>query len=48
MVFWLPSARTWKKMLYTAGFNRVEERGRFKLRATDGLAVRHLVLHSFK
>jgi len=48
VVFWLPSARTWKKMLYTAGFNRVEERGRFKLRATDGLAVRHLVLHSFK
>jgi len=48
VVFWLPAARTWKKMIYTAGFNRVEERGKFKLDATNGLSVRHLVLHAFK
>lgn len=45
VVFWLPSVRTWKRMLWTAGFDQVVERGRFKLRTSD-FAVRHVVLHA--
>jgi tRNA (mo5U34)-methyltransferase len=48
MVFWLPSVRTWKRMLHTAGFDRVEERGRFKLEASTGFSVPHVVLHGHK
>jgi tRNA (mo5U34)-methyltransferase len=47
VVFWLPAARTWKRMVWTAGFDRVETRGRFAMRARD-FRVRHLVLHAFK
>jgi tRNA (mo5U34)-methyltransferase len=47
VVFWLPSARTWKRLVWTAGFNRVEERGRFKMRAQQ-FTVRHMVLHAHK
>ena len=46
VVFWLPSARTWRRMLWTAGFDQVRERGRFTLRATNGLRVRHVVHHA--
>lgn len=46
VVFWLPSVRTWKRMMWTAGFERVEERRRFKLRSPLGFAVRHVVLHA--
>jgi tRNA (mo5U34)-methyltransferase len=45
VVFWLPSARTWKRMVWTAGFDRVEERGRFKMKAAQ-FTVRHMVLHA--
>jgi tRNA (mo5U34)-methyltransferase len=48
VVFWLPSVRTWKRMLWTAGFDRVDERGRFDLRACAGWKVRHVVLHAHK
>lgn len=47
VVFWLPSIRTWKRMLWTAGFDRVERRGRFDMRARD-FTVRHVVLHGHK
>ena len=47
VVFWLPSARAWKAMLWTAGFERIEERGRFKMRAQQ-FTVPHLVLHAHK
>jgi tRNA (mo5U34)-methyltransferase len=47
VVFWLPSARTWKAMLWTAGFERIDERGRFKMRAQQ-FTVPHLVLHAHK
>lgn len=30
VVYWTPSVRTWKGMMRTAGFDRVEERSRFK------------------
>jgi tRNA (mo5U34)-methyltransferase len=46
VVFWLPSARVWRRMLWTAGFDEVRERGRFTLRATNGLHVRHVVHHA--
>jgi tRNA (mo5U34)-methyltransferase len=45
VVFWQPSIRTWKRMLWTAGFDRVEQVGRFKMRSNDGWWVRHVVLH---
>jgi tRNA (mo5U34)-methyltransferase len=48
VVFWEPSVRAWKAMLRTAGFASVDERGRFKLRATEGWSVRHVVLHARK
>jgi len=47
VVFWLPSARTWKRLVWTAGFERVETHGRFAMQARD-FKVRHLVLHAFK
>lgn len=46
VVFWEPSARTWKRLLWTAGFDDVSERGRFTMRATPGFGVRHVVLHA--
>jgi tRNA (mo5U34)-methyltransferase len=46
VVFWLPSARTWRRMLWTAGFDTVTEHKRFVLRATDGLRVPHVVHHA--
>ena len=48
VVFWQPSARTWKRMLSSAGFDRVEEQARFKMRSRDGWSVRHIVLHGRK
>ncbi|MGI8460522.1 MAG: class I SAM-dependent methyltransferase [Solirubrobacterales bacterium] len=47
-VFWRPSARTWRRMIWTAGFDRVEERGRFKLRSGKGFSVPHVVHHATK
>jgi tRNA (mo5U34)-methyltransferase len=48
VVFWQPSARTWKRMLWTAGFDRVEERARFRMRSREGWSVRHVVLHGHR
>ncbi len=48
VVFWMPSVRTWKAMLWTAGFDTVVERERFKLQATGDFSVRHVVLHASK
>jgi tRNA (mo5U34)-methyltransferase len=48
VVFWLPSLRTWRRMLWTAGFDRVERYGRFQLRAEAGWKVRHVVHHAWK
>ncbi len=50
VVFWLPSRRTWKRMVWSAGFDDVKEQGRFKQTITspDGtsFSVPHLVLHA--
>jgi len=48
VVYWLPSARTWRRMLWTAGFDRVERFSKFKMRATGGWHVRHVVHHAYK
>jgi tRNA (mo5U34)-methyltransferase len=46
VVFWEPSARTWRRMLWTAGFDQVTEHTRFALRSPHGFSVRHVVLHA--
>jgi tRNA (mo5U34)-methyltransferase len=48
VVFWLPSARTWRRMIWTAGFDEVERRGTFTLRSRDGIKVPHVVHHARK
>jgi len=48
VVFWMPSVRTWKAMLWTAGFDHVEEHGRFRMKSTGDFSVRHVVLHGSK
>jgi tRNA (mo5U34)-methyltransferase len=46
VVFWLPGARTWRRMLWTAGFDQIRRHQRFKLRSRRGYAVRHVVHHA--
>jgi tRNA (mo5U34)-methyltransferase len=48
IVFWLPAIQTWKRMLGTAGFDRVERHGRFKMKAREGWSVPHVVHHAYK
>jgi tRNA (mo5U34)-methyltransferase len=49
VVFWQPGIRTWKRMLWSAGFDRVEQHGRFKMRSADrSFAVRHVVFHAHR
>jgi len=48
VVFWMPSIRTWKRMMLSAGFDRVERRSRFSMKASTGFSVRHVVLHAHK
>jgi tRNA (mo5U34)-methyltransferase len=46
VVFWLPSVRTWRQMLWTAGFNEIHRHARFTLASTRGYSVRHVVHHA--
>jgi len=48
VVFWEPNVRAWKAMLATAGFDRVQELGRFKLKAREGWSVHHVAMHAHK
>ena len=48
VVFWLPSTKTWKNMIWTAGFDEVQAKGRFKMRSPHGFFVRHAVFHARK
>jgi tRNA (mo5U34)-methyltransferase len=45
VVFWRPSVRTWKRMMWTAGFETIVERTRFRMRSRDGFSVPHVVIH---
>jgi tRNA (mo5U34)-methyltransferase len=50
VVFWLPARRTWKRMIWTAGFEDVTDRGTFtvRLRSAAGRTTRipHVVFHA--
>jgi tRNA (mo5U34)-methyltransferase len=46
VVFWQPSVRTWRRMLWTAGFDQVHQHARFKVRSNHGYSVRHAVHHA--
>jgi tRNA (mo5U34)-methyltransferase len=46
VVYWQPSRRTWRRMMRTAGFDQVGERGRFSMRSTHGFSVLHVVHHA--
>lgn len=46
VVFWEPNRKAWRRMLWTAGFDDVSEYGRFKLKATAGWSVPHVVHHA--
>jgi tRNA (mo5U34)-methyltransferase len=43
VVFWQPSARTWRHMIRSAGFDHVEQVRKFKLKAREGWSVPHVV-----
>jgi len=44
-VFWEPNIRGWERMMQSAGFSTVEEKGRFTMRSRAGWKVPHVVLH---
>lgn len=49
VVFWLPSDVAWRRMMWTAGFDRVERRGRFTISSRKGdVSVPHVVHHAYK
>jgi tRNA (mo5U34)-methyltransferase len=43
VVFWEPTIRTWRSMLSVSGFSKIEQLRRFKLKATAGYNVPHVV-----
>ena len=47
VVFWRPSKRAWRRMLWSAGFDRVEQHGTFVLRG-DRVRVPHVVHHAHR
>jgi tRNA (mo5U34)-methyltransferase len=47
VVFWIPSTRTWRRMMWTAGFDQVESKGKFRMRSGD-FSVRHVIHHCRK
>jgi len=50
VVFWLPARRTWRRMIWTAGFDDVTEHSRFKVELGTGgakpLTIPHVALHA--
>jgi tRNA (mo5U34)-methyltransferase len=48
VVFWQPGLGTWPRMMWTAGYERVERRARFRMRSTAGWSVRHAVYHAHR
>jgi tRNA (mo5U34)-methyltransferase len=47
VVYFMPALKTWKRMLWTAGFDRVDQVSKFKMQARD-YTVPHAVLHGHK
>lgn len=48
VVFWVPSRKAWREMLWYAGFDTVEEHKRFTMRSEQGWKIRHVVHHAHK
>jgi tRNA (mo5U34)-methyltransferase len=48
VVFWEPNARAWRRMIWSAGFERVDERKRFRMRSSSGYRVNTVVHHGRK
>jgi tRNA (mo5U34)-methyltransferase len=48
VLFWLPNVRAWRGMLSTAGFDSVQQRGRFTVRARAGWSVPHVAFTARK
>ena len=48
VVFWVPNIRCWKSMVWSAGYDRVDEVGKFVMKSTQGYDVPHVVHHGFK
>jgi tRNA (mo5U34)-methyltransferase len=48
VVFWQPSLRTWKRMMWSAGFDQIDVKARFRMRSRDRWWVRHAVFHCRK
>jgi tRNA (mo5U34)-methyltransferase len=46
VVFWVPAARTWRRMVWTAGFDDVSEHSRFRYRLGRRAVVPHVVIHA--
>ena len=46
VVFWEPGSRTWKRLIWSAGFDRVERRRRFRLPSRRGFSIRCVVHHA--
>ena len=46
VVFWEPGSRTWRRLIWSAGFDHVERKGRFKLPSRRGFSVRCVVHHA--
>jgi tRNA (mo5U34)-methyltransferase len=46
VVFWRPNARAWRRMLWTAGFDRVERFSKFVLKG-EQVSSPHVVHHAF-
>jgi tRNA (mo5U34)-methyltransferase len=48
VVFWEPSAKTWSRLIWSAGFDHVQTVARFKMKAREGWSVQHVVHHARK
>jgi tRNA (mo5U34)-methyltransferase len=46
VVYWTPSRRAWRRMMWTAGFNRIRRQADFTMPSTRGFSVRHLIQHA--
>jgi tRNA (mo5U34)-methyltransferase len=45
--FWRPNIKGWRRMMWAAGFERVERKAIFRMNASD-MRVPHVVYHAFK
>ncbi len=46
VVFWLPNRKTWRRMIWTSGFDEVREHAYFKMPSTQGFSVQHVIHHA--